>query len=245
MDAMSATCWLGIETSTRRGQVALAVGGAAPVVRTLAEHRRNAAELLPAIQSLLLEAGHDPSQIDVVAYSCGPGSFTGLRIACTVARILCDFGHARAIAVPTLEALAVGALGHVREGERIVALIDARTRGAYAAAYERTSAGRLVERIPAGVFALEQLGRHVGRGALLVGEARIVRAAAGVLGGVRVEPALLGPPAVRQVLTVARARAARGGFTPSPQIRPLYIRPPECEEVYEQRRAAARARRGS
>lgn len=240
---MSEACWLAIETSTRCGQVAVAVGDAPPIVRALDPARRNAAELLPAIRELLTQAGRSAGEVNFVAYSCGPGSFTGLRIACTVARMLCDFGRARAVAVPTLEVLAQRALAEVRSGEAIIAVVDARTRGVYAGAYE-AAGGALREVLAAGVFEPARLAERFAAGGLLVGEREAVERVAGCMTAARIEPALLGPPAAAQVLAIGRARAAAGRFTPSERIVPFYIRPPECEEVYEQRRDAARKRRG-
>ncbi len=244
MAGMREACWLAIETSTRRGQVAVALGDAPPTVRRLDERRRNAAELLPAIRDLLSAVRRSAREVDFVAYSCGPGSFTGLRIACTVTRMLCDFGRARAIAVPTLEALARAGLGPVRARERILAVIDARTRGVYAAAYEVAGDG-LREVVAAGVFDPQRLGERIAEAVLLVGEREAVERVAGCVPRARVEPGLAGPPAVEHVLALGRSLASAGRFTPAERIVPFYIRPPECEEVYEQRRAAARARRES
>jgi hypothetical protein len=50
-------------------------------------------------------------------------------------------------------------------------------------------------------------------------------------------------PDARQVLALGRELAAAGRFCTPAQIVPLYLRPPECEEVYEQRRAEAKAKR--
>ena len=51
-------------------------------------------------------------------------------------------------------------------------------------------------------------------------------------------------PDARQVLALGFERAAAGQFCQPDKILPAYQRPPECEEVFEQRRAEARARRG-
>ena len=52
-------------------------------------------------------------------------------------------------------------------------------------------------------------------------------------------------PDARRVLEIGRRLAAAGDFCTPEQIRPAYLRPPECEEVYEERRAAAREKRRS
>jgi tRNA threonylcarbamoyladenosine biosynthesis protein TsaB len=77
---------LAIETSSRTGSVALACGERPLGARQLSQDRPHTAELLPAIDDLLRENGRRLADVDVFAYSCGPGSFTGLRVAATVRR---------------------------------------------------------------------------------------------------------------------------------------------------------------
>jgi tRNA threonylcarbamoyladenosine biosynthesis protein TsaB len=79
---------LAIETSGRLGSVALAQGD-----KLLAESRfsgpmRHSAEIFPAITGLLSKFSKKPSQIEHVYISVGPGSFTGLRIAVTIAKTI-------------------------------------------------------------------------------------------------------------------------------------------------------------
>ena len=79
---------LAIETSGPHGGVGLALGGQTLGVRRLAADRRHTAELLPTIRDLLAKHGRRLMDVDVFAYSCGPGSFTGLRVAATIARMM-------------------------------------------------------------------------------------------------------------------------------------------------------------
>ncbi len=77
---------------------------------------------------------------DAVAVSCGPGSYTGLRIGVSMAKGLCYGRDLKLIAVPTLELLAVPVL--LREGLEDDALLcpmlDARRMEVYAAVYDRS-----------------------------------------------------------------------------------------------------------
>lgn len=77
---------------------------------------------------------------DAVAVSCGPGSYTGLRIGVSMAKGLCYGRDLKLIAVPTLELLAVPVL--LREGLEDDALLcpmlDARRMEVYAAIYDRS-----------------------------------------------------------------------------------------------------------
>lgn len=68
--------------------------------------RRNARLLVPAIDELLKAASLAPSDIDVVAVSIGPGSFTGLRVGVVFAKTFAWLNDAQLVAVDTLQALA-------------------------------------------------------------------------------------------------------------------------------------------
>jgi tRNA threonylcarbamoyladenosine biosynthesis protein TsaB len=96
---------------------------------------RTSATLLPAILGLLADAGLAVADLDAIAFGRGPGAFTGLRAACSVAQGLA-FGAARPV-LPIDSLLAVAE--DARAGAttfRAWALIDARMDQIYAAEYE-------------------------------------------------------------------------------------------------------------
>lgn len=77
--------------------------------------------------------------LDAVAVSCGPGSYTGLRIGMSMAKGLCFAKDIPLICVPTLEILAVKAMFGIRDpqgDELLIPLIDARRMEVYTAAYD-------------------------------------------------------------------------------------------------------------
>ena len=82
---------LAIDTSTDHATVALAFGN-----ELLSEEqgsmRQHAQFLLPMVERLLTSASLSFSQLDGIVFGCGPGSFTGLRIACSVAKAFA-FAH--------------------------------------------------------------------------------------------------------------------------------------------------------
>lgn len=124
---------LGIETAT-------AVCGAAVVHdrRVVAEGSFNeknvhAEKLVPLVDSVLREAGMTLNDIDGVAVSIGPGSFTGLRIGLSVAKGLAYGTSKPMIAVPTLQALAQRVVEASIPGSSslILAALDARRDEVY------------------------------------------------------------------------------------------------------------------
>src|SRR5688572_8737443 len=93
-----------LETSCRRGLVAVADGDRALAVRALDESRRNARDLAPAVAALLAEQGWKARQLEVVIVSVGPGSYTGLRVGIMSAKAL---AYATGCALVGVETFAV------------------------------------------------------------------------------------------------------------------------------------------
>jgi tRNA threonylcarbamoyladenosine biosynthesis protein TsaB len=127
---------LAVETSTEWMSVALFDG-----VRAVAARERagqSASErLLPSIGRLLAQQGATLARLDGIAFGAGPGSFTGVRIACGVAQGLAFGADLPVFPVPTLGALAHGAW-RAHGCTRVLACLDARMREVYMAAYVRS-----------------------------------------------------------------------------------------------------------
>jgi len=92
---------------------------------------------LPMIDAALVKAGVSLGDIDVFAFGAGPGSFTGLRIACGIAQGLAYGKRKRVVPVGNLRALAARAFARVTGGDLLLAAIDARMNEAYCAIYRR------------------------------------------------------------------------------------------------------------
>jgi len=243
MTGAPAGLMLALETSSPRGEIALAREGKVVAERVLSAQRRHTAELMPAIADALQEIAAHAREISLCAYSCGPGSFTGLRVAATVARMLQAATGARVIAAPTLEVIARNALDYSDCPPAMAVLRDARRGQVYAALYRLTTDGLRCE---------QAVGVHDPRTwlASLPGPFCVIGEAVGLYADVCSEcrglmlPEAYWSPRAREVAALAAEFADAGRFCAPDEIVPLYVRPPECEEVYEQRRAAARARRG-
>jgi tRNA threonylcarbamoyladenosine biosynthesis protein TsaB len=124
-----------LETSTEWCSVALWRDGEIAGVERRAGNRHS--ELaLPMLQGVLERFQMTPEQLDAVAFGAGPGSFTGLRIACGLAQGLAFPHDIPVLGVSTLEALA-----EESGAPRVVACIDARMREVYYAALQREDCG--------------------------------------------------------------------------------------------------------
>ena len=99
--------------------------------------RKHAQLLMPMIEDVMKQAGLKPAQLDGVAFGKGPGSFTGLRIAVSVAQGLCLATGAKALGISTLQALAWQAM-QAHDSEQILACINAHMGEIFYAGYRST-----------------------------------------------------------------------------------------------------------
>jgi tRNA threonylcarbamoyladenosine biosynthesis protein TsaB len=124
-----------IDTSTEWCSAALWLDGRIHARRVLAEQRHSSL-LLPMVDELLRETGLTLRQLDGIGYGAGPGSFTGLRIACAVTQGLAFGADLPVVGVSTLESIA-----EQTGADHVLTVLDARMAEVYWAAYERESDG--------------------------------------------------------------------------------------------------------
>lgn len=126
---------LHIETATKNCSVALSFEGRLIACQELATDGYAHAEKLHVfIDTLLQQANVQFAQLNAIAVSKGPGSYTGLRIGNSAAKGLCFALHIPLIAIDTLAVLAAQAQSVVKEGY-IVPMLDARRMEVYSAVY--------------------------------------------------------------------------------------------------------------
>lgn len=122
--------YLAIDTSTSRASVALSVHGHISHAEQ-GQIREHAQHLLPMVQQLLLEGGISLSELDGIVCGRGPGSFTGLRIACSIVKGL-SYPHDIPIyPVSSLTAIAEEVFYTQPEAKGVLAIIDARMQEVY------------------------------------------------------------------------------------------------------------------
>jgi tRNA threonylcarbamoyladenosine biosynthesis protein TsaB len=144
---------LAIETATESCSAALLAGGRL-LERSELAPRRHAELLLPMCEALLAEAGLRRADLDALAVGCGPGAFTGVRLAISAAQ-----GIALALDLPVVpvSSLAALAMQAPPNGADVLAVIDARMGEVYAGTFRRGGDG-LIEAIgPETVGAAEAL----------------------------------------------------------------------------------------
>lgn len=125
---------LALETSTEACSVALSVDGRV-VSRFRHAPRLQTELLLPMAEEVLAEAGLSLAQLDALAYSRGPGAFTGVRIAAAAVQAFAFARDLPVVAVSSLQALAQGA-HRVYGARRVLSVFDARMDEVYAGGHE-------------------------------------------------------------------------------------------------------------
>jgi tRNA threonylcarbamoyladenosine biosynthesis protein TsaB len=125
---------LNIETATKICSVALAKDGKVIASKETSEGNSHSTKLAPFIKEIMEQSGYSFADLQAVAVSMGPGSYTGLRIGVSTAKGLCFGLDIPLIAVSTLAAMAVQAKNqypNLEENMLLSPMIDARRMEAY------------------------------------------------------------------------------------------------------------------
>ena len=157
---------LAIETTGPLASAAIYKDGAA-AYRINGSEFSHLSECVPMITELMADEGISGADLDAVAVSCGPGSFTGIRIGMATAKGLAQVWNKPIVEVPTLESFVYAEMPYTAT-TLICPLFDARRSQVYAAAFRRTGAmartysavpedgGKVEVVVPEGAYALEE-----------------------------------------------------------------------------------------
>ena len=125
-----------IETSGPHCSLALAVDGHI-YRRDQLLHRSHNQHLLPLLDALFHEAGIKPVQLELVSFGCGPGSFTGVRIAAAAAQAIATASNAPVVPLSSAWVLAATAFAVNGRLEQVVCCIASRGQAFYLSEYQR------------------------------------------------------------------------------------------------------------
>jgi tRNA threonylcarbamoyladenosine biosynthesis protein TsaB len=215
---------LALETSTEACSVSLGLGGRV-IERYIELERGHAQQLLPMVDAVLAEGGVTLSSLDAVAFGRGPGGFTGVRLAASVAQGLAFGAEVGVVPISTLAAVALRAHQLSPQAQVVLVVNDARMREVYWAEFQ----------IIAGIPAIRS-GEHVNAATdvrLPAGGAPWVAAGRGlrawpdlaercVASGAELHPELL--PRASEVLALARIEVAARRLLPPEAAIPVYVR---------------------
>jgi tRNA threonylcarbamoyladenosine biosynthesis protein TsaB len=220
---------LGIETSGPDGSVALVRDDQVVSERRLATaNRRHAQTLLSEVHSLLESNALRPSQIDAVAVSLGPGSFTGLRVGVVCAKTWAYATGCRAIGVETFAAFAAQAPS---DWAQVWVIGDAQRGDFFAAEYRREDAGAWKSTVPVAIVpgAIWLSARSASDRIIGPGVSRVTEGSTSAV-IVREDWALR--PSASALARLGWERLRLGQSDDVWTLAPLYIRPSAAEEKH-------------
>jgi tRNA threonylcarbamoyladenosine biosynthesis protein TsaB len=224
---------LAFDTSTETLSVALS-GRGEPLLHVGAGGAQASATLIPAILSLLAQARMQLGELDAIAFGSGPGSFTGLRTACSVAQGLALGADLPVLPIETLMAVAEEARSSTGAAD-VLALLDARMGEVYVARY--THDGRRWQRTGPVLLAVPE-AVVVPAGAVLAGNVFHLYSERLPAGHRRAEAL----PTAAALLRLAPALIADGEGLPADQALPLYVRDKVAQTTAEREAVRAAAR---
>lgn len=231
---------LGIETSGTIGSVAICSNGEVMAQHTFREGARHARDIMTGIDAVLKEARARTTDIDAIAVSEGPGSFTGLRVGVTCAKTLAYALGCKVTGVPSLEVLAQNVSQELMGGcEFTCPLLDARRSCVYWNLFQ-WEGGCWHDRTAVMVGEPLQIAERIPAGTLIFGS------------GLRAYPEVFGADRFRcgseslerglaeQVARLGALRVLRGGAVEPALLTPKYYRITEAEEKIARRPARGR-----
>jgi tRNA threonylcarbamoyladenosine biosynthesis protein TsaB len=219
---------IAIETSSRAGGVTLGRGPEVIATIELGEQRRHAVGLLPAIDTLCKQAGIGPADLREIYVSVGPGSFTGLRIGITTAKLLGRTLGSKLIAVPTLDVIVRNAPADL---PHVAVLLNAK-RGQCFTGIFRREAGEWTPLIEPSLLTPEQMLTRAPRPLAVICDAM---PGFSWPNDVQLLDLALARPRSETVWRLGQALAAAGRYVDPVQMTPLYVRLPEAEELWQAR----------
>ncbi|MBY0482577.1 MAG: tRNA (adenosine(37)-N6)-threonylcarbamoyltransferase complex dimerization subunit type 1 TsaB [Chitinophagaceae bacterium] len=129
---------LNIDTATEHASVCLSKNGKSLLLKESSDQKHHGAFLQPAIQQIMQESGVSLADVDAIAVTEGPGSYTGLRVALASAKGLCYALQKPLITINTLQVMAQAALKSAPETDFntiFCPMIDARRMEVFTAIY--------------------------------------------------------------------------------------------------------------
>ena len=238
---------LAIETSSRVGSVAMANENGLLAEVMFSGEMRHSVEILPCIRDLLARFHGTPDDIRQVYLSQGPGSFTGLRIAVTLAKAMVLANAVKVVAVDTLDVIAAN-VPVSNETPRVIApILDAKRDQFFVATYERQPAPRAdlnaepgsarglalpnwAKTQPDTIMTAEQFLRQFaspGTPVGILGDGLLYHEDRFKADGIRVLDRPYWSPTAGNVYRLGRRKALEGRFEDPLQLAPLYLMPAE------------------
>lgn len=226
---------LALETSSLTGSVAALDGerllGETPFDPAL----RTAQSFAPAMERQLQAVGWQPRDVQLIAVTHGPGSFTGLRVGVTAAKTLAYAIGAEVMGINTLAAIAAQAPD---DPTAICAVIDAQRGDLFVGRFRRLADGGIEPLAEPAILAAADWRATLAADEFLIGPG--LKKLADLLSGVRLAPRECWDPRAATVGRLAFAAHQAGRRDDLWRLSPLYFRKSAAEEKWDARDVASR-----
>jgi len=234
-----------IETSGRVGSVAIAAGEKLLQEESFSGGLRHAGELLPTMERLVRQQGWQPGEVEQFYVSAGPGSFTGIRIAITVAKTLSFAQSIQIVPVCSIEALALNAenvnIDYLPDIRYVAVVLEAGRKQIFGALFEKVKDKKKSDEFLPGFRTIikpklmkpEELLAPSLRPLVLLGEGLKYHPDDFTQDQVFVLPEEFWQPHARNVHRCGWLRAQAGLFAATDELEPFYLRRPEAVEKWE------------
>ncbi len=229
---------LAVETSGRTGSVAIANGRQLLAEAAFSTPVRHSAEIFPAVHGLLSRFNRHTDQIQHIYISVGPGSFTGLRIAVTMAKTMHLANAAKIVAVDTLDVIAANAGDYTetegKELKKIATILDAK-RGQFFVAVYQNSDGRWIKTLPDCLMTALQFVQKFAdteEPIHLLGEGLTYYTHLFKVPGIEFLDSRYWCPRAKNVHLLGYEMACEGQFADPITLEPTYLRRTEAEEKW-------------
>ncbi len=198
---------------------------------------RHSAEIFPSVHKLLNRFGRRPKEIEHIYISGGPGSFTGLRIATTLAKTMHLANAAKIIMVDTLDVIAANATDYVMEEKikdlaRIAAILDAK-RGQFFIAVYQNKQSRWEKTTPDCLMTARQFLENFADNSQpiwMLGEGLVYYKNKFKADGIKFLNERYWNPQAKKVHLLGWQKALAGRFADHLTLQPIYLREPDIKE---------------
>jgi tRNA threonylcarbamoyladenosine biosynthesis protein TsaB len=227
---------LAVETSGRAGSLAIGIGQKILDWEAFSGSLRHSAELFPALWRLLKSIGRECCDINHVYISAGPGSFTGIRIAVTLAKTMHLANGARIVAVNTMQVIAGNADEYINKKQlgisTIATILDAKRNRFFVGVFERQN-DRWHRLLPDCLMRPEEFVSQFSNArqpVWLLGEGLVYYSELFKAEGVRIMESDYWSADAKKLYQLGWEMAQTGQFTDPVNLVPFYLREPEVRE---------------
>lgn len=212
--------------------MALCEGSNILAERSFEKGMRHGKALVSSLEDMCKSLKIEPEEIDLIAVSYGPGSYTGLRVGVTCAKVIAYTVGKPLVAVSTLDVLAENAPANETT---VSPVLDARREQVYACIYKRS--GALWQR-SSGLMVIypKKLLEMLPRPLLIFGDGAVKYREVFAAEGVTIGGDEMGLARAHVVARLGKTIFDKGGVTSPYKLQPLYMRVPEAQEKWEAHR---------